>query len=122
MSSLLEQAYEFSDCVMLDKTTVPDYFGGTTTEYVEGAKFSAAVVFNSSTEAKIAAAQGVKTLYQVITKKAVSFDYHDVFKRLKDGKTFRITSDGNDNKTPDSAWLDMRSTEAEAWKPESRGG
>lgn len=121
MKNLLEQAYDFGDCVMLDKKTVPDGLGGTMTEYVEGAKFIAAVEFNGSIEAKIAAVQGVKSLYKVITKKAMSFDYHDVFKRLKDGKVFRITSNGDDNQTPKSAWLDMRSTDAEEYKPEERG-
>lgn len=120
MKNLLDQAYEFGDCVMLDETTVPDGLGGVMTEYTEGAKFTAAVVFNQSMQTQIAAVQGVKSLYQVITKKAMSFDYHDVFKRLKDGKVFRITSNGNDNHTPKSAFLDMRSTEAEEFKPESR--
>ena len=118
--SLLENAME--KCVMLDKTTVPDGFGGTMSVYVEGAEFEAAIVFDSSTQAKIAAVQGVKSLYTVITKKSMVFDFHDVFKRLSDGKTFRITSDGNDNKTPPSAGLNMRATSAEEYKPESRGG
>lgn len=118
--SLLDEAME--DCVMLDKTTVPDGYGGVIPTYVEGAQFKAAVVFDGSTQAKIAAVQGVKSLYTVITQKSMSFDFHDVFKRLSDGKTFRITSDGNDNKTPKSAELDMRSTSAEEYKPESRGG
>ncbi|MCM1328839.1 MAG: hypothetical protein NC253_05295 [Ruminococcus sp.] len=113
--SLLDETME--KCVMLDKTTVPDGYGSTTSVYVEGAEFMAAVVFDSSTQAKIAAVQGVQNLYTVITKKSMAFDYHDVFKRLSDGKTFRITSDGNDNKTPKSAGLDMRSTSAEEWKP-----
>lgn len=116
MKNLLEQAYEFGDCVMLDKKTAPDGFGGFKTEYAEGASFKAAIKFDGSTEAQIAAVQGVKSLYTIITKKAISFDYHDIFMRLEDGKTFRITSDGNDNKTPESAGLDMRSTAAEEWK------
>ncbi len=113
--SLLDEAME--KCIMLDKTTVPDSYGSTTSVYVEGAEFMAAIVFDNSTQAKIAAVQGVKNLYTVITQKSMAFDYHDVFKRLSDGKTFRITSDGNDNKTPKSAGLDMRSTPAEEWQP-----
>lgn len=117
---LLDGAME--DCVMLDKTTVPDKYGGSMIPvYVEGAPFKAAIVFDGSTQAKIAAVQGVKSLYTVITSRFMSFDYHDVFKRLSDGKTFRITSNGNDNKTPKGAGLDMRATSAEEYKPEERG-
>lgn len=114
--SLLDETME--DCVMLDKITVPDIYGsGIITTYKEGAPFTANVVFDSSTQGKIAAVQGVKNLYTVITKKTIAFAYHDVFKRLSDGKIFRITSDGNDNKTPPSAGLNMRATSAEEWQP-----
>ena len=41
--------------------------------------------------------------------------YHDVIKRLSDGKIFRITSDGDDKATPKSASLNMRSVSAEEW-------
>lgn len=112
--SLLDETME--DCVMLDKTTAPDGYGSTTTVYKEGAEFKAAIVFDNSTQAKIASVQGVKNLYTIITQKSMAFDYHDVFKRLSDGKIFRITSNGNDNKTPDGAGLNMRSTTAEEWQ------
>jgi hypothetical protein len=42
-------------------------------------------------------------------------DFHDVIMRIADGKIFRITSDGDDNKTPKSATLDMRQVSAEEW-------
>ncbi len=114
---LLDEAME--DCVMLDKTTVPDEYGGSMIPvYVEGASFKAAIAFDGSTQGKIAAVQGVKSLYKVITSKAISFDYHDIFKRLSDGKTFRITSNGNDKKTPKGAGLDMRVTAAEEYQLE----
>lgn len=114
--SLLEETME--NCVMLDKTTAPDIYGsGIITIYKEGAPFMANVAFDSSTQAKIAAVQGVKNLYTVITKKTIAFAYHDIFKRLSDGKIFRITSDGNDNKTPPNAGLNMRATSAEEWQP-----
>lgn len=43
--------------------------------------------------------------------------YHDVIKRLKDGKILRITSDGDDSATPASASLNMRTCTAEEWTP-----
>ena len=114
MSLLLES---FEPCVILDKTTESDGRGGVITKWKDGAEFTAAVVFNSSLEAKVAEKQGVKSLYKITTTKSVVLQYHDVFRRESDGKIFRITSDGKDNKTPASASLDMRVVDAEEYIP-----
>jgi hypothetical protein len=47
--------------------------------------------------------------------------YHDVFRRLSDGKIFRVTSDGDDKFTPDTATLNMRQVTAEEWEPPAYG-
>lgn len=112
MSLLTEQ---MEQCVIYNKTLVSDGYGGYTTTYAEGVSFKAAVVLDSSIEARIADAQGVKGVYTVTTGKEMNLQYHDVFKRLSDGKIFRVTSDGDDNKTPKSATLNMRNVNAEEW-------
>lgn len=114
MSSLLEEAMEI--CTILDKTTTPDGYGGVITNWVDGAEFSAAIVFDNSIEARIGEHQGVTNLYTITTKKNVNLQYHDVFKRSSDGKIFRVKSDGDDNKTPVSAGLNMRQVSAEEWE------
>lgn len=114
MSLLLEA---FESCTILDKKTESDGRGGVITTWKDGAEFKAAVVFNSSMEAKIAESQGVKSLYKITTTKSVILQYHDVFRRESDGKVFRVTSDGKDNKTPASASLDMRVVDAEEYVP-----
>ena len=111
--SLLSEAME--NCIMLDKRTTADGYGGYITSWVEGAEFQAAIVLDNSIEARLAEQQGVTALYTITTKKAVNLQYHDVFKRLSDGKIFRITSDGDDKKTPNSANLNMRQVSAEEW-------
>lgn len=111
--SLLTDAME--PFVMLDKTTAADGYGGFTTTWTEGATFLAAATFSSSIEARVAAAQGVKSLYTITTSRAVSLEYHDVVKRLSDNKILRVTSDGNDLKTPSASTLDMRQVTAEEW-------
>jgi hypothetical protein len=68
-------------------------------------------------QARIAEAQGVKSLYTITTTKNVNLQFHDVFKRVSDNKIFRVTSDGDDNKTPASASLNMRQVTAEEFKP-----
>ena len=104
------------NCIMIDKTTVDDGYGGYDVIYQEGAEFQAAIVFDTSMQARTADAQGVKSLYTVTTSKALTLEYHDIFKRIRDGKVFRVTSDGDDKFTPQSATLDMRQVTAEEWR------
>lgn len=111
--SLLDESME--SCVMLDKSTSADGYGGYVTTYHDGAKFDAAITFDTSIEARAAEKQGVTSLYTVTTKRALILQYHDIFRRTKDGKIFRVTSDGDDRATPLSATLDMRQVTAEEW-------
>lgn len=111
--SLLSEA--MTKCTMLDKTTVADGYGGYTIAWTDGAGFDAAIVLDSSMQARIAEQQGVKALYTVTTTKALNLQYHDVFRRETDGKVFRVTSDGDDKLTPNSAALNMRQVSAEEW-------
>lgn len=109
--SLLSQA--MIKCNMLDKVTVPDGYGGYKTTYQKGAEFDAAITFDTSIEARTAEKEGVTSLYTVTTKKSITLEYHDVFQRTSDSKIFRVTSDGDDKFTPNSATLNMRQVTAE---------
>lgn len=109
--SLLSEAMD--ECMLLDKVTSSDGYGGTKTSYVGGATFWAAVVFDTSIQARVAEKQGVTSLYTVTTAKNTTLEYHTVFRRKKDGKIFRVTSDGDDKYTPQSATLDMRQVTCE---------
>lgn len=111
--SLLTEAME--TCTMIDRTTAPDGYGGIITTWVDGAAFQAAIVLDSSMQARTAAVQGVTSLYTVTTKKNLNLQFHDVFRRGSDGKVFRVTSDGDDKKTTASAALNMRQVSAEEW-------
>lgn len=111
--SLLDSAME--TFTMLDKTTVSDGYGGYSSVWTQGAQFQAAATFDTSIEARVADVQGVTSLYTITTTKAINLQYHDVIKRLSDNKVFRITSDGDDKKTPPSATLNMRQVTAEEW-------
>lgn len=111
--SLLSEAMQ--ECVMMDRVTTSDGYGGFTTSWVDGAAINAAIVYDSSMQARIADVQGVKSLYTITTEKNINLQYHDVLRRLEDGKIFRVTSDGDDHKTPRSASLNMRVVTAEEW-------
>lgn len=112
--SLLSQQME--DCVIMDKTTVEDGYGGVITRWTEGAAIKAAIVLDDSIQAVTAQAMGANNIYTITTKKNVVLRFHDVIKRLSDGSTFRSTADGDDKKTPDSAALNMRQVRAEKWE------
>lgn len=111
--NLLSQAME--DVVMMEKRRISDGEGGFFVEWSEGVAFKAAVTFDTSIESRVAMQQGVTSVYTVTTPKNVLLEYHDVFKRLSDGKIFRVTSDGDDKFTPESASLDMRQVTVEEW-------
>lgn len=112
--SLLSDAME--KCIMLDKTTSEDGYGGYDTTWKPGAEFEAAITFDTSIEARTGEKQGVTSLYTVTTAKAMVLEYHDVFRRERDKKIFRITSDGDDKFTPNSATLNMRQVTAEEYQ------
>lgn len=109
--SLLDESME--ECNLMDKKTTEDGYGGYKTEWEEGAAIQVAIVLDNSMEARIGEKQGVTALYTLTTRKNINLQYHDIIKRKTDGKLFRITSDGDDKKTPASASLNMRQVSAE---------
>lgn len=111
--NLLEESMEM--CVMLHKTTQDDVYGSEIVTYVEGSHFKAAITFDTSIQARIGMSQGVKNMYTVSTRKSKVLSPFDIFRRESDGKTFQVTSDSVDKKTPASAELDMRQCSAEEW-------
>ena len=111
--SLLNQA--MTDVVLMDKRREPDGEGGFITDWIESVVFQAAITFDTSMESRIGEKQGVTSRYTVTTNKSAKLDYHDIIKRLSDGKVFRITSDGDDKQTPKSASFQFLQVTAEEW-------
>lgn len=112
--SLLEDSFE--PCTLLIKKVVKDGYGGYETTWEDGVPFDAAIVYNLTLQAEQAEAAGVKSRYTVTTKRALTLEFHDVFRRNTDGKIFRVTSDGDDKYTPKMATMDMRQVRAEEWQ------
>lgn len=112
--SLLENAYE--DFTVMNKSIVDDGYGGTTVVWSDGATIKGAMVYDSSTQMKVAQAMGVTSAYTLTVQKNVELDYHTVIRRESDKKIFRLTSNSDDKKTPEEAALNMRQYSAEEWK------
>lgn len=112
--SLLSEAFE--SFTVLNKSILDDGYGGTTTVWTDGASIQGAIVFNNSTQMKIAQAMGVKGAYTLTVRKNTELDYHTVLRRESDKIVFRITSNSDDKKTPESASLNMRQYTAEEFE------
>lgn len=105
-----------TSCVMLDKRSVPDGLGGFSYQWTEGAAFNAAIVKDSSMQAKMAEKQGVTELYTVTVYKGAVLQYHDIFRRVSDGAVFRVTSNTVDSETPERATFQIGQVSAERWE------
>ena len=103
-------------CVLVSQKRTPDGSGGYKTTWEDGEPFKAAIVRDTSTEARIAEASGTVDMYTVSVSRSVHLEYHAVIKRLSDGKTFRITSDNAEKRTPVCTALDIAQSTAEAWR------
>lgn len=103
-------------CTMLDKTTVSDGMGGFKTQWSDGATFQAAIVKDSSMQARVAEKQGVSEVYTITVDKDLPIAYHDVFRRDRDNATFRVTSNIVDSKTPSVATFQFGQVTAERWE------
>ncbi len=104
-------------CVMVEETHVPDGESGFIAAWQDGLQFMASITLDTSTQAVIAERQGMTKIYRVTTDKSTVLDFHNVFRRVKDGKTFRVTSDGKDVQTPkNSAITPFSQVTAEEWE------
>lgn len=107
-----------TNCVLLEKVRVSDGLGGWTTVWNEGASFKAAILKDSTMEARTAEKQGVTEVYTVTIPKETPLNYMDVFRRIDDGQTFRVTSNMKDNSSPSFTQINFGQVTAEAWELE----
>ena len=103
-------------CVLVEKTKVQDGESGFVQVWSDGEQFDAAIVTDNSMEARVGQKAGVTSVYTVTTKLGIGLEYHDVFKRVSDSKTFRVTSDSDDKKTPKVSTFQFEQVTAEEWE------
>ena len=107
-----------TDCVLLEKVRTLDGLGGWTTTWTEGAPFKAAILKDSTMEARMAEKQGVTEVYTISVPRETPLMYMDVFRRVSDGQTFRVTSNMTDNQSPAFSSINFGQVTAEAWELE----
>lgn len=104
------------ECCRMVPDSSSDGEGGEITRYTEGERFIAAVVYDDGVAARIAERQGMSKTFTVTADRNINLRFHDVIKRLTDNKTFRITSDSNDTRTPLCASFSFSVCKAEEWE------
>lgn len=103
------------DFTILDEITEADGEGGKNTVWVDGATIKAALVRDSSMQAKRAEKEGVTSVYTVTTFKNAKLPYHTVLRREKDQTTYRVTSEGGEKESPEVSTLNLSQVSAEKW-------
>ena len=104
------------ECTLLERVRVSDGMGGSTMAWTDGMTFDMVFERDATTQALIAEQQGFTRTYKGYVLKTMGLKYHDVLRREEDGKIFRITADGDDNKTPGTSNLDARMVVMERWE------
>ena len=103
-------------CHIYNKAIVDDAYGTAQKRYSKGAAFNAAVIKNTETEAIVAEKQGVTEIYTVVTEQGFELDYHDIFKRDKEGDFFIVTGRAHDTEPPAMSTVKISKVQAEPWK------
>ncbi len=108
------------DFVLMERERVPDGEGGSITTWKEGIAIKAALdtggALGAIADAIKAEKQGNKVTYSVAVNKSVTLEYHDVIKRVSDGRYFRITKPTGDVVSPAMATFDISKAEAESYE------
>lgn len=112
---------QLEKAIILTKTYVDDGRGGVIPTYKDGLEIDATFGWESSDQMRIAEQANAVPRYTITTRKNINLQYHDVLKRKRDNKIFRITSDGDDNASPNVSSLNMRQVEAEEWELPTNG-
>ncbi len=101
-------------CVMQRKYK-DDGAGGFFSEYEEGPGFTVVQRHDQTIQAQIAEKESNASTYTFFIDKNLNLEFHDVIKRLEDGKYFRVTiTDGKH--TPALSSFDLKSIVCEKWE------
>lgn len=102
-------------CKLQVKTSTADGQGGFVTSLADGDSFDASIVKKTSPEERVAEKRGVLATY-IVTTATKMLLYNNIFKRVSDGKLFRVTSNYTDSKPPAMASFDFYQVTAEEYE------
>lgn len=102
-------------CVRLEKTETPDGLGGYRAVWTEGATFDAVLIKRRAGLEGEAQREALVEAFVVLTAPEVELRHPDVFRRVSDGATFRVTTANGDDATPGEATVRAAKAECERW-------
>lgn len=111
MSNLLFD--QFEPCIFMVKSKQPDGLGGNETVWTEGISFDAYCRMDTPVREIVGDKLVEKSVYTIITYENTRLDFRDIIKRVRDGKLFRATSDGDDYKLPLASTIKLNKVTAE---------
>ena len=103
------------DFIMLTRSIVRDGLGGYKETYVNGTGFTAVLKKDTTAEDRVAEKQGAKESFHITVGKGFPLQFHDVFRRGKDGNTYRVTSNIRDKESPAVSNINIGAVAAERW-------
>lgn len=112
-NTLLDSMAE--ECTLLEKHTTQTPTGGYAQVWQDGVTFQAVIRKDETMQARVAEKQGVTELYTVVVQKGFPLNFPDVFRRHKDGNTYRVRSNIADKETPERSGLRIGAVTAERW-------
>lgn len=102
-------------CVLMEKKRVPDGAGGYITTWTDGVGFENFQYLDTSMEARRAEQEGVKSLYSALVQRDFPLEFGDAFKDKNTGLTYRVTSNPDEKKAPQSSTFDLKYFTVERW-------
>jgi hypothetical protein len=102
-------------CILMTETQTEDGEGGYRTEWTERTEIQAAIIKDTSMTARVAEKEGVTSTFTVTTPRNTVLVFHDVIKRVSDGRYFRVTSD-RDVTSPNVSSIGIAQVSAEKWE------
>ena len=104
-------------CIKQTLNRVSDGQGGFHLNLSDDLEFMAAIVKDGTPEEIVAEKEITRASYTVTVKEDIVLKYHDIIKRKRDNKIFRIVSDHIDTQPPDVASFKFSQVNAEEYTP-----
>lgn len=112
MPSPLDHACEF---ILLERT-VENGPSGPVVIWNDGVLFSCLLTLDNSMNARIGEQAGVTSTLTGLVDIETPLKFYDVFRRISDGRTYRITSEPDERRIPASASFHVKAFAAEKYE------
>ena len=107
-----------TDCVRLILTAESDGHAAHFNEWNEGGHFRAAVIKNAQLPVTEAEKPALSETYTVVVPTGTALAFHEAFRRVSDGATFRVLGDVRDTQAPGRSSVQIAKVPAERWEPQ----